>query len=96
MPDLQSIAALIARGKLEDTAYVSPAGPIAPLDVVYGHRSSIRKGNVFMGHRTGFTAKTLSGKLKATGFVDVKVEQDRKEFALWASARKPAELREPR
>ena len=29
-PDLQSIAALIADDKLEDPAYTSPAGPIAP------------------------------------------------------------------
>jgi SAM-dependent methyltransferase len=90
MPDLQSIALLISRGRLEDTAYVSPAGPIAPLDVVYGHRASVARGNEFMAHRTGFTAKTLREKLRTAGFVDVKVERKAHEFALWATARRPA------
>lgn len=89
MPDLQAVASLIARGKLEDTAYVSPAGPIAPLDIVYGHRASVQRGNEFMAHRTGFTAKTLREKFQAVGFVDAQVERKQKEFALWASARKP-------
>jgi SAM-dependent methyltransferase len=90
MPDLQSIAALISKGRLEDTAYVSPAGPIAPLDVVYGHRGFVATGNEFMAHRTGFTARTLREKLLTAGFEDVKVEQRANEFALWALAIKPA------
>lgn len=88
MPDLRQAAKLIAAGKLEDTAYVSPAGPIAPLDILYGHRASIQGGNDFMGHRTGFTAKTLTQKLEQAGFVDIDVTA-RKDFSLWASARKP-------
>ena len=89
LPDLRQAARLIAAGKLEDTAYVSPAGPIAPLDIVYGHRASVQRGNEFMGHRTGFTAKTLTEKLRQAGFVDVDVKAP-PDFALWASARKPA------
>jgi SAM-dependent methyltransferase len=89
MPDLQSVAALIAKGKLEDTAYVSPAGPISPLDMVYGHRDSVARGNEFMAHRTGYTAKTLRKKLEAAGFTQVVVQQKPHEFALWASAVKP-------
>jgi SAM-dependent methyltransferase len=89
MPDLQAAASLIARGKLEDTAYVSLAGPITPLDVLYGYRPSLQQGNEYMAHRTGFTAKTLRAKLEAVGFVDVKIERQPRECALWASARKP-------
>jgi SAM-dependent methyltransferase len=88
LPDLRQVAKLIAAGKLEDTAYVSPMGPIAPLDIVYGHRESVRQGNEFMGHRTGFTAKTLTQKLRQAGFVDIDVKAPR-DFSLWASARKP-------
>jgi SAM-dependent methyltransferase len=88
LPDLQQVGKLIAAGKLEDTAYVSPAGPIAPLDIVYGHRASVQRGNDFMGHRTGFTAKTLRQKLLDAGFVDVKVDRPG-DFALWALAKKP-------
>jgi SAM-dependent methyltransferase len=87
LPDLQAVAKQIAVGKLEDTLYTSPAGPIMPLDVVYGHGASIAGGNDFMAHRTGFTAKTLEGKLRAVGFADVSVQ--RREFALWALASKP-------
>ena len=32
-PDLQSVCALIAEDKLTEAAYISPAGPIAPLDI---------------------------------------------------------------
>jgi SAM-dependent methyltransferase len=53
VPDLQHVARSIAKGNLEDTLYVSPAGPIAPLDMVYGHRPSIQLGNEFMAHHTG-------------------------------------------
>jgi SAM-dependent methyltransferase len=88
MPDLQQVAQLVARGKLEDVAYQSPAGPIAPLDILYGHRASVQQGNEFMSHRTGFTARTLTQKLTDAGFVDVTVTAP-KDFSLWASARKP-------
>ncbi|MDP4617407.1 MAG: methyltransferase domain-containing protein, partial [Burkholderiaceae bacterium] len=50
-PDLQSVCKLIAEDKLTDTAYTSPAGPIAPLDILYGHRPAMAKGNLYMAHR---------------------------------------------
>ena len=40
-PDLQSVAELIAKDKLAEEAYHSPAGPITPLDILYGHRSAM-------------------------------------------------------
>lgn len=88
MPDLQSVAALIARGRLEDVAYVSPAGPITPLDMVYGHIAALARGNRFMAHRTGFTSKTLREKLQTAGFAGIAVEQRAKVFELWASGSK--------
>jgi len=87
MPDIQEVAALIAQGKLEDTAYVSPAGPIAPLDMCYGHRASIERGNHFMAHRTAFTAQTLGQKLHDAGFINIQLEKG--NFALWGLGRKP-------
>jgi predicted SAM-dependent methyltransferase len=42
-PDLQSVAALIADDKLTEPAYQSPAGPIAPLDILYGHRPAMSR-----------------------------------------------------
>ncbi len=87
MPDLQEIAALVAEGKLEETAYMSPAGPIAPLDMLYGHRASIERGNIFMAHKTGFTAQTLGQKLHNAGFANIQLQ--RGNFALWAWGVKP-------
>lgn len=70
-PDLQSVCALIAEDKLTDPAYTSPAGPIAPLDILYGHRAAMARGNLYMAHRCGFTQKVLAGTLTAAGFASV-------------------------
>ena len=86
LPDLQKIAELVAADKLEDPAYVSAAGPIAPLDMIYGHRPSIAAGNAFMAHRTGFTARSLVSHLHAAGFVNIQYK--RVNFDLWARAEK--------
>jgi 2-polyprenyl-3-methyl-5-hydroxy-6-metoxy-1,4-benzoquinol methylase len=86
-PDLQSIGEAIGAGRLEDTLYESPAGPISALDMLYGHGASIARGNEFMAHRTGFTAKTLRGKLRAAGFEAIEVNRDKME--LRATGRKP-------
>jgi ubiquinone/menaquinone biosynthesis C-methylase UbiE len=67
-PDLQSVCALVAADKLTEAAYNSPAGPIAPLDILYGHRPALARGNLFMAHRCGFTQKVLDGTLRASGF----------------------------
>ena len=70
-PDLQSVCALIADDKLTDVAYTSPSGPIAPLDILYGHRPSMASGNLYMAHRCGFTEKVLRGTLQAAGFATI-------------------------
>lgn len=70
-PDLQAVAALIAEDKLAETAYVSPAGPITPLDILYGHRPQLAAGNLYMAHRCGFTQKVLCGTLQGAGFATV-------------------------
>ena len=84
MPDLQQVASLIAEGRLEDAAYMSAMGPIAPLDMLYGYRPTIAAGNSFMGHRTGFVAATLQTHLERAGFQQVRVQRDG-HFALWGS-----------
>lgn len=86
LPDLQKVAELVAADKLEDTAYVSPAGPITPLDMIYGHRPSIAQGNLFMAHRMGFTATTLERAMRRAGFGTVRTQ--RQGFDLWAYAGK--------
>lgn len=87
LPDLQVMAKLVAEDKLEDPAYVSPAGPIAPIDTIFGHRASIAAGMPYMAHRTGFTLRTLTAALQRAGFTQINVQ--RTEFDLWAAALKP-------
>ena len=67
-PDLQEVCRLVAEDKLLEAAYTSAAGPIAPLDILYGHRASMAAGNLYMSHRSGFTEKVLIGTLRAAGF----------------------------
>ncbi len=85
VPDLQQVAALVAADRLAEPAYQSPAGPIAPLDMLYGHGAAIAAGNGFMAHRTGFTARSLEAALVAARFDAVQVVRDQ-HFALWATA----------
>jgi len=73
VPDLTQVAAAILATGLEEPLYVSPMGPIAALDVLYGHRREIREGNRHQAHRTGFTARSLSDHLTAAGFSEVQV-----------------------
>lgn len=86
LPDLQSVAELVAAGKLTDPAYVSPLGPITPLDILYGFGPALAQGNDFMGHRTGFSDRSLLIALMAAGFADAVVQRSASSFSLWAIA----------
>jgi len=76
-PDIQSVAQAVAVGNLMDPLYVSPAGPISAIDIMYGHRASMAAGNLFMAHRTAFTSASLAAQLKEAGFESVIVARDR-------------------
>jgi predicted SAM-dependent methyltransferase len=91
-PDLQSVCALIAEDKLTEAAYTSPAGPIAPLDILYGFRRSMAQGNLYMAHRCGFTRRVLHATLQAAGFSSVATLSRGRApfFDLWALASKRA------
>ena len=88
-PDLQAVCALVAEDKLTEPAYTSPTGPIAPLDILYGHRPPMARGNLYMAHRCGFTEKVLSGTLQTSGFKRVaSMKRGAPYFDLWALATK--------
>ena len=91
-PDLQSVCALVADDKLTEAAYQSPAGPIAPLDILYGHRPPMARGNLYMAHRCGFTRRVLDHTLRAAGFAVVATMARGRApfFDLWALASKSA------
>lgn len=86
-PDLQSICELVAKDKLMEPAYTSPAGPISPIDMLYGFRASIQAGNHYMAHRCGFTKSVLSQALHQAGFITVGCDaRGSPAFDLWALA----------
>ena len=85
-PDLRSACALVAEDHLCDPAYVSPAGPVSPMDILYGHRPALASGQLHMAHRCGFTASVLAGTLRQAGFASVAVQPLPRRFELWAVA----------
>jgi SAM-dependent methyltransferase len=88
-PDLQSVAELIAKDKLAEEAYHSPAGPITPLDILYGHLSAMAAGNLFMAHHCGFTETVLNATLLGCGFGSLgSVRRPAPAFDLWVAASK--------
>jgi SAM-dependent methyltransferase len=70
-PDLQAVCEAVARDKLLDPLYTSPAGPIAPIDMLFGHRASIAAGKQYMAHKCGFTYSVLSRLFLTGGFKSV-------------------------
>jgi protein O-GlcNAc transferase len=89
-PDLQTVCALVAENKLTDAAYTSPAGPITPLDILYGHREALAHGYFYMAHKCGFTEKTLTQALQSAGFQGIAVLRRPTCFDLWVLATKGA------
>jgi SAM-dependent methyltransferase len=83
-PDLEAVAAAIGKHGIDHVLYTSPAGPIAALDILYGHRASIERGKTGMAHRTGFSCASLGRLLVAAGFDEVLATQN--GFDLWALA----------
>ncbi|MDO9004867.1 MAG: methyltransferase domain-containing protein [Aquabacterium sp.] len=87
-PDLKSVCTLVAEDKLLEPAYQSPAGPISPLDILYGHRPAMAQGNLFMAHRCGFTQSSIAITLKQAGFKSMATVARHRFLDLWAMATK--------
>lgn len=87
-PDLQTVCQLVAEDKLGDAAYTSQAGPITPLDILYGHGAALAAGHHYMAHKTGFTLKTLTQALQAAGFQTIGGKRRSRGLDLWVVASK--------
>jgi SAM-dependent methyltransferase len=68
VPDLEGVA------PTDDVLFVSPAGPIAGLDLFYGLRAALID-QPYMAHQTGFVSDTLRSALEAAGFARVVIER---------------------
>ena len=85
-PDLISVCQAVVSDRLMETLYVSPAGPIAPIDILYGHRAAVANGKIYMAHKTGFTYSTLQDAFFKAGFkFNVGAARPR-HFDLWIVA----------
>lgn len=85
-PDLASVCESIAKIGLTGPLYISPAGPISPIDILYGHREFIANGNEYMAHKCGFTYTSLSDSFFASGFSGVFGGSRPLNFDLWLVA----------
>ncbi len=88
VPDLRAVAQHITDDQLQKPLYMSDSGPINALDILFGHQASQEKGNTYMAHRTGFTARSLGAALAQAGFAEVRVHEGTK-WDLWAVATMP-------
>jgi predicted SAM-dependent methyltransferase len=86
-PDLETVMTLFLAHGSDHVVYQSPAGPITPLDMLFGHSSSIASGNRHMAHHSGLTADRLGRLLLAAGFTEVVTR--RVDYDLWALALMP-------
>jgi ubiquinone/menaquinone biosynthesis C-methylase UbiE len=85
VPDLAEIAKLILQDKIDDVLYQSNAGPVRPIDMLFGHQPAIQRGSVYMAHRSGFTSERLARFSAQAGFTDVRVRKG-KQHDLWLVA----------
>jgi hypothetical protein len=76
VPDLMSVMRKVVAGgmDIDDVLYVSPSGPIAVSDVLYGFARQIEASGVdFYAHKTGFSQVALDAFLRDAGFAPVMV-----------------------
>ena len=79
-PDLEAVAEHLLKRGLADVAYISPSGPIRPLDMIYGHSKAIEEGRYHMAHRTGFTTERIGNLLLGAGFSTISVRSENFEI----------------
>jgi len=82
-PDLQSVCEFVANGVLLEPLYDSPAGPISAIDILYGWRDAIARGEVYMAHKCGFTYATLQDSVLGAGFKNTFGCRRPKSLDLW-------------
>jgi len=85
-PDLESVCEAVIQDGLLEPLYVSPSGPISPIDTLFGHRVFVAEGNEYMAHKGGFTYSVLNGAFYEAGF-KVRVGGRRPaDYELWIVA----------
>lgn len=77
---------------IEDVLYMSEAGPIRAVDIIYGMEAFIAHSkNDFMSHKNGFTAKSMSKTLFENGFQHVFIGSGDFNLIAFAFMQEPTE-----
>lgn len=85
-PDLQAACEAVAKDNLLKPLYVSPAGPISAIDILFGLRASIAAGNEYMSHKCGFTFSVLSDLFIQAGFKSTFGGRRPTDYDIWLVA----------
>lgn len=93
-PDMQSVGAELANGRLLEPLYESTVGPISAIDIIYGHRGFIANGNHYMAHKSGFTFPVLSSLFFEGGFAQTYGTVISKNYEIWMIAFKKPQSEE--
>jgi SAM-dependent methyltransferase len=93
VPHVEAVFRAILHGRaIDEPLYESGIGPITPLDVLYGHASTVRDGNAWMAHRTAFTPALLRAAFERANLeVELLQPTGGMEFELCGIARKLAD-----
>jgi SAM-dependent methyltransferase len=68
-PDLQGVCEAVVNDRLLEPLYETPVGDkISPIDILYGWRKDLAKGNEHMAHKGGFTYTSLNTLFFEAGF----------------------------
>lgn len=90
-PDLVEVAKGVTKKGLDTELYKSAAGSISAIDIIYGFRPALEKGDVSAGCKTGFSVATLGRKLKDAGFCDIVVRREKYNLLASGNKRKNAD-----
>ena len=87
-PNLDAVPKLVVSEDIESVTYLSSAGPIRLLDMIFGHSPSIEAGHVHMAHKTGFTVARLGRLAVSASLTEARVLEG-ENYDLWAALMMP-------
>jgi hypothetical protein len=84
-PDLKAVAERIINDQLTEPLF--PGCELAAIDVIFGDRALVARGEMYMAHHCGFTPKLLHMSLFMAGFRSIRVKgRPAPYYDLWAVA----------
>lgn len=84
VPDAQIASAYFAHNRATETLYHSPAGPVTPMDLLFGFQPVIQRGNTSLTHHCAFTSESLATLMRESGFSNVQIKRDNYELQVMA------------